>query len=184
LDSKCNQRKAFSFGFNSSFPFLTAIPNETVKVDVKVTSYLPKSLKNFKLHCYMKLFVQNGSQKRTAGRQPHFECTHNEVDGISRFACVWKGDIEVRKESLSGFSMNSIDESEDCLIFQSSSADELKPGENILTLTAKLMIGRSLLLRCDWLNMPEIEEDLARLPICFVHRKPVSVKLKPPPSKF
>ncbi|VDM92760.1 unnamed protein product, partial [Onchocerca ochengi] len=77
LDSNCKQRKAFSFGCNSSFPFLTATPNEIVKVDAKVISYLPKSIKNFKLHCYMKLFVQDGAQKRTAGRQPHFECTHS-----------------------------------------------------------------------------------------------------------
>ncbi|EFO28054.2 hypothetical protein LOAG_00426 [Loa loa] len=196
LDSNCKQPKTFSFGFNSSFPFLMTTPNETIKIDAKVTSYLPKMLKNFKLHCYMKLFVQNESQKRTAGRRPHFECMHNEVDGISRFACVWKGGIEVRRGSLLGFSMNSTDESEDCLIFRSSIADELRPGENILTLIAQaseitgtyifdyfeLEIGHSLILRCDWLDVPEIEEDLARLPICFVHHKPVSLKLKPPPN--
>lgn len=61
-----------------------------------------------------------------------------EADGISRFACVWKGDIEVRKGSVQGFSMNSTDESKDRLIFQSSMTDELKPGGNILTLTGKV----------------------------------------------
>ncbi|KAM3722041.1 Trafficking protein particle complex subunit [Dirofilaria immitis] len=194
LESNCKRLRAFSFGCDSSFSLSTAVPNEVIKIDAKITSYLPKPLKNFKLHCYMKLFVQNGLQKRTAGRQPHFECIYNEADGISRFACVWKGNIKVRKGSLLGFSMNPTDEAEDCLIFRSSMADELKPGENILTLTAKasedtgiyvfdyfeLEIGRSLILRCDWLNIPEIEEDLARLPICFVHCKPVSVKLRPP----
>ncbi|VDO28993.1 unnamed protein product [Brugia timori] len=220
LNSNCNQRKAFSFGYNSSFPFLIAIPNETIKIDAKVISYLPKSLKNFKLYCYMKPFVQNESQKRTAGRRPHFECMYSETDGISRFACDWKGYIELRKESVLGFSMNLTSESEDYLIFQSSATDELRPGENILTLIAKrresfeilysaeficynavfkqasesngtyifdyfeLEIGHSLLLRCNWLDVSEIEEDLARLPICFVHHKPVSLKLKPPPSKF
>ncbi|VIO95233.1 Uncharacterized protein BM_BM7049 [Brugia malayi] len=196
LNSNCNQRKAFSFGYNSSFPFLIAIPNETIKIDAKVISYLPKSLKNFKLYCYMKPFVQNESQKRTAGRRPHFECMYSETDGISRFACDWKGDIELRKESVLGFSMNLTSESEDYLIFQSSATDELRPGENILTLIAKasesngtyifdyfeLEIGHSLLLRCNWLDVSEIEEDLARLPICFVHHKPVSLKLKPPPN--
>ncbi|CAG9534849.1 unnamed protein product [Cercopithifilaria johnstoni] len=196
LDLNCKQYKTFSFGCNSSFPFLVATPNETVKIDAKIISYLPKSLKNFKLHCCMKLFVQNESQKRTAGQRPHFECMHNEADGTSRFACIWKGNAEMRKGSLLGFSNNSTDESENCLIFQSSTTDKLKPGENILTLTAKtseetgtyifdyfeLEIGRSLLVRCDWLDVPEIEEDLDRLPTCFVHHKPVSVKLKPPPN--
>uniref|UniRef100_A0A0R3RIZ3 Trafficking protein particle complex subunit 10 n=1 Tax=Elaeophora elaphi TaxID=1147741 RepID=A0A0R3RIZ3_9BILA len=196
LDSNCKQRKAFSFGCSSSFPFLMATPNETIKIDAKIISHLPKSLKNFKLHCCMKLFVQNESQKRTAGRRPHFECVHNEADCISRFSCVWKGDIEVPKGSILASSISSTDESEDCLIFRSSDADELKPGENILTLTAEtsegtgtyvfdyfeLEIGRSLIIHCDWLDVPEVEEDLARLPICFVHHKPVSVELKPPPN--
>ncbi|KAL3997638.1 Trafficking protein particle complex subunit 10 TRAPPC10 family protein [Acanthocheilonema viteae] len=196
LDSTCKQYKIFSFGFNSTFPFLVAIPNETVEIDAKVTSSLPKSLKNFKLHCYMKLFVQNESQKRIAGRRPHFECMRNEADGISRFACLWKGDTEMRKGSLPGRDIDSTNESESCLIFRSSTTNELKPGENILTLTAKasegtgtyvfdyfeLEIGRSVIVRCDWLDVQEIEQDLARLPTCFVHHKPVSVKLKPLPD--
>ncbi|VDK85828.1 unnamed protein product [Litomosoides sigmodontis] len=193
LDSNCRQHKAFSFGCNSSFPFLMAAPNETVKFDAKVTSYLPKPLKNFKLRCYMKLFVKNQLRKRTAAGRPHFECLCSEPDGISRFVCVWKGDVEARK----GYDISSTDEPEDCLIFLSPATDKLKPGENVLTLIAEqtlentgtyvfhyfeLEIGRSLIVRCDWLDMPEISEDLSRLPICFVHRKPVSVKLKPPPK--
>lgn len=60
-----------------------------------------------------------------------------DADGVSRFACIWKGYVEVRKGSLLEFSMNSSEES-DCMIFQSSAEDEIRPGENILTLVAKV----------------------------------------------
>uniref|UniRef100_A0A915PL93 TRAPPC10/Trs130 N-terminal domain-containing protein n=1 Tax=Setaria digitata TaxID=48799 RepID=A0A915PL93_9BILA len=179
LDSHYKQHKTFCFGFNSPFPFVTAAPNEIIKIDVKITSHFPKSLRNFKLYCLMKTFVRNGSQKPTAGRRPHFQCVYNE-GGVSRFECVWKGNTAVRKGSLLEFDMNSATESEDCLIFRSFAADELKPV--YVFDHFELEIGHCLILRCDWLDVPEIETDLAQLPACFVHSKPVSLKLKPPPN--
>lgn len=61
-----------------------------------------------------------------------------EADGVNRFACVWKGDIAVRRESIQGFSSEGLNDSQDAMIFRNSTMDVLKPGENIVTLTAKV----------------------------------------------
>ncbi|VDK45316.1 unnamed protein product [Gongylonema pulchrum] len=198
LESKFKQFPVVSFGFTSSLPLLTATPGGAVQLDVKIINHLPKTLKNLKLHCCFKLCAQDGLRKPVAGRLPHFECMHSESDGINRFTCVWKGDITVRRESVQGFvGLESLSESQSNMFFRSLHADELSPGENIVTLAAaaapevgvyffdffELEIGRSLIVRCDWVDLPEIEIDLARRPVCFIHRKPVSVKLKPSTSE-
>ncbi|VDN02633.1 unnamed protein product [Thelazia callipaeda] len=179
LYSNSNQNEAFYFGFNSVSSIIMASPDEEVKIDVEIISNLPKPVKNFSLHCHFNLHVQNESEKPTAGRQPQFECIYSETDGINRFACVWRGSTVVQKEFLQRFCSDVISESHDALVLLNSNTDELKPDVGVYFFDHfELEIGRSLVIRRDWADVREIEIDAICRPICFVLRKPASVKLR------
>uniref|UniRef100_A0A915BQZ4 Trafficking protein particle complex subunit 10 n=2 Tax=Parascaris univalens TaxID=6257 RepID=A0A915BQZ4_PARUN len=175
---------------------ITATPGDVLRIAITVTNNLPLSLENYLVRCVFRLASSSCSrQKPTGGRSPLFECSYNHADGVNRFGCIWKGEYGVLpRDSVSETDVPicSGDEPQKSIVFEErEKRGELRGGNNVLTLEAKASdVGVYMLENVDievagvlyvtfaWMDIPEIERDNSRRPICFVYRKAATVSLR------
>uniref|UniRef100_F1KUN0 Trafficking protein particle complex subunit 10 n=1 Tax=Ascaris suum TaxID=6253 RepID=F1KUN0_ASCSU len=181
-------------------PRITATPGCILRIAITVTNNLPLSLENYLVRCVFKIASPNSSrQKPIGGRSPLFECSYNRADGVNRFGCIWKGEYGgLPRDSVSETDVPICtgDELQKSIVFEERETEqeqkhELQTGNNVVTLEAKASdVGVYMLENVDievagvlyvsfaWMDIPEIERDNSRRPVCFVYRKAATVRLR------
>uniref|UniRef100_A0A9J2PYW3 Uncharacterized protein n=1 Tax=Ascaris lumbricoides TaxID=6252 RepID=A0A9J2PYW3_ASCLU len=127
------------------------------------------------------------------------------ADGVNRFGCIWKGEYGgLPRDSVSETDVPICtgDELQKSIVFEERETEqeqkhELQTGNNVVTLEAKASdVGVYMLENVDievagvlyvsfaWMDIPEIERDNSRRPVCFVYRKAATVRLRAIKGRF
>lgn len=187
-----------------ALPRIIATPGDLVHTNITVFNDLPLPIEKYSVRCVFKRVLSSSVVGRhNAGYRPRFECSFHSIDGISRFGCTSKGDFMFpAKDAIDKSDAHSnvdSDEAQETFAFQLASrqADKLHRGSTQLQLVARVCdvgvylldyieveIMDSLCLYFSWADIPEIEGDASRRPVCFIHRKAPVVDLKPLSGKF